>query len=124
VYQGIERNSRGAHPKGAEFESMKDLRSISLCNVVYKLVSKLANRLKCIHSGLICSIQSAFMSGRLISDNTILADEVSHFMNRRRSENLCCVAVTLDMIKAYHRVELRPFMLRNCKYRIVRKKES
>jgi hypothetical protein len=93
-------------PKVDNPTSMKELRPISLCNVVYKPISKvLANGLKVILPHIIAPNQSAFIPGRLITDNILLAYECTHFMQNKRSGAQGFAAIKLDMSKACDRVE-------------------
>ncbi|KAL8118945.1 hypothetical protein AgCh_016437 [Apium graveolens] len=93
-------------PKKRNPQSMKDLRPISLCNVLYKVISKvLANRLKKIIDAIISDTQSAFIPGRLISDNIMIAHELMYSMKRKTTGKQGWMALKIDMSKAYDRVE-------------------
>jgi len=65
---------------------------------VYKINSKvIANRLKYILPEVISLNQSAFVLGRLITDNVLLAYELTRFMQNKRSGADSYAALKLDM---------------------------
>ena len=74
--------------------------------MLYKIFSKvLANRLKRVIPNIILEHQSAFLKGRLITDNILLAFETLHYMKNHNSRNSGFMTLKLDMSKAYGRVE-------------------
>ena len=93
-------------PKIQNPRKVLDFRPISLCNVFYKLISKvLVNRLKLVFPYVVSDSQSAFLSGRLIIDNVLVAFETFHYLKGKTQGKLAFMALKLDMSKVYDRVE-------------------
>ncbi|GAA0141961.1 hypothetical protein LIER_35484 [Lithospermum erythrorhizon] len=57
----------------------------------------MTNRLRSVLMNIISENQSAFLPGRIISDNILIAHEVLHYMNSRPRNNSSSMAIKLDM---------------------------
>jgi exonuclease III len=92
-------------PKTNNPTQPSDFRPISLCNVTLKIITKtMANRIKTILPDIISTNQSAFVPGRLITDNIIIAHEVFHYLAQTNSQT-GFIGLKTDMAKAYDRLE-------------------
>ncbi|OMO73078.1 reverse transcriptase [Corchorus capsularis] len=97
-------------PKQQCPETLAHHRPIGLCNFIYKIISKiLANRVKNILPEIISPTQSAFIHGRQIQDNIIVAHQAFHALKGRSRGHNGYMALKLDLSKAYDRVEW-PFL--------------
>ena len=92
--------------KVRSLEYVHQFHPISLCNVLYKIFSKvLANRLKKFLPSLISEHQSTFAKDRLITDNIMIAFETLHCMKNHKVGTNGFMAIKLYMTKVYDRVE-------------------
>ncbi|XP_060669154.1 uncharacterized protein LOC132800155 [Ziziphus jujuba] len=87
--------------KSQRMVEFNHIRPISLCNTIYKLISKLlATWIHPMLSHLISPNQAAFVPGCWIGENTILVNEIIHTIRRKRGA-VGLVAFKFDMNKAY-----------------------
>ncbi|KAI9200109.1 hypothetical protein LWI28_002908 [Acer negundo] len=83
---------------------MKEFRPISCCNNLYKIIAKIiANRIKPCLPDINSPSQSAFVAGRSIGDNILLAQELI----RNYHTNIGCprLALKVDFKKAFDMVD-------------------
>jgi len=77
-----------------------------LCNVILKTITKtLANRVKQILPNIIKDYQSAFLPGRIITDNSFIVFETLNYIRKPRKKDNGYVGIKLDIAKAYDSLE-------------------
>lgn len=92
-------------PKTSNPSAINNYRPISLCNVVYKIISKLSvAKLGQLLYKLISPCQSAFTPSRWIAENQVILQEMLHgFKFKTRKVKSGFMAIKLDLQKAYDR---------------------
>jgi hypothetical protein len=89
-------------PKEERVTNPKNFRPIALCNVIYKIISKvIALRLKPILPFIISKEQSGYVEGRKIMDNVILVHEIIHSLKSTRTPGML---LKLDLSKSFDKL--------------------
>ncbi|KAL0000485.1 hypothetical protein SO802_014266 [Lithocarpus litseifolius] len=93
-----------ATPSPEEIKATLFEMPISLCNVVYKIISKLLiAKFRPLLDKIISPAQSAFIPNRWIAENQVIVQELLHGFKTRKLK-LGLMAIKLDLQKAYDRV--------------------
>jgi hypothetical protein len=89
-------------PKEERVINPKKFRPITLCNVIYKIISKVIDlRLKPILPFIIFKEQSRYVEGRKIMDSIILVHETIHSLKSTRTP---CMLLKLDLSKDFDKL--------------------
>ncbi|KAK1301698.1 hypothetical protein QJS10_CPB12g00661 [Acorus calamus] len=89
-------------PKSLSADTLDGYRPISLCNTLYKIITKiLAQRLQKVLPTLISLHQSAFIKGRNIHHNVLLARELVKYLTHAGRSRAC---IKIDLRKAFDSV--------------------
>lgn len=87
-------------PKKPGASAITDYRPISCCNTTYKAISKmLVKRLKSILPEVILPNQTAFVQGRLLIENTVLASEIVQGYHKMGGPKR--ITIKVDIAKAF-----------------------
>ena len=92
-------------PKIQGPETLGNYKPISLCNTVYKVITKIiVARLRPFLEKLISPLQTAFVLGRKGMDNAIIVQEIVHTLSKKKGK-VGYMAIKVDLEKAYDKLE-------------------
>ncbi|KAL0005366.1 hypothetical protein SO802_012927 [Lithocarpus litseifolius] len=92
-------------PKHSGAITLGSYRPISLCNTIYKIISKvIVARLRPYLGKIISPMQAAFVPGRKGVDHAIIVQELLHSLSLKKGKR-GFMAVKIDLEKAYDRIE-------------------
>lgn len=81
-------------PKSSTASTIKEYRPIACCSVLYKIISKILTlRMSSIMNILVNEEQAAFVPGRFIHDNTILAQELIRGYGQKSISARCMIKI-------------------------------
>ena len=102
--KGVNSTIQALIPKKLDSLEIRDYQPIACCNILYKIVSKvLANRLKQLLPRIILENQSAFVEGRLLMENVLLASELVKDYHKEEIALRCVMKI--DISKAFDSVQ-------------------
>ena len=92
-------------PKIQSLETLNNYRPISLCNTMYKIITKIiVARLRSFLDKIISPLQMPFVPGRKGIDNVIIVQEIIHTLSRKKGR-VGYMAIKIDLEKAYDKLE-------------------
>eukprot|EP00253_Pinus_taeda_P009912 PITA_09912 len=99
MYPGLNATFMALIPKTAEANKPDKYRPIALCNIIYKIGSKvIATRLKPLLPLIILPEQSGYVEGRQITDGIILTHEIIHSLKQSKRPGML---LKIDLSKAF-----------------------
>ena len=92
-------------PKIQGPETIGNYRPISLCNTMYKIITKITvAKIRLMLDKIVSSVQSTFVPGRKGVNNAIIVQEIIHTISKRKGR-VGYMEIKVDLEKAYDKLE-------------------
>lgn len=102
MYPGLNATFIALIPKTEEANTPDKYKPISLCNIIYKIVSKfMATQLKPLLPLIISPEQSGYLEGRQITDGIILTHEIIYSLKQTKKPGML---LKIDLSKAFNSI--------------------